>query len=55
MVTPVVAASKIRGEQDHVMLFHSQMKNEKKPTFSPEVSPINGVLHDTLRDSNIDD
>ena len=36
------------------MLFHSQMKNEKKPSFSPEVSPINGVLHDTLRDSNLD-
>ena len=30
------------------------MKNEKKPSFSPEVSPINGVLHDTLRDSNLD-
>ena len=30
------------------------MKNEKKPNYSPEVSPINGVLHDTLRDSNMD-
>ena len=37
------------------ILFHSQMKNEKKPSFSPEVSPINGnILHDTLRDSHMD-
>lgn len=36
------------------MLFHSQMKNEKKPSFSPEVSPINGILQDTLRDSHLD-
>ena len=36
------------------MLFHSQMKNEKKPSFSPEVSPINGILQETLRDSHLD-
>ena len=30
------------------------MKNETKPTFSPEVSPINGVMLDTMQESHID-
>lgn len=51
--TPVVVSSN-NNEDGKNMLFHSQMKNEKKPSFSPEVSPINGILQDTLRDSHLD-
>ena len=30
------------------------MKKAKKPTFSPDISPINGNLQETLRDSRLE-
>ena len=48
--TPIASSIKKNTDQKYL----TQMKNEKKPMFSPNISPINGCLPDNLRDSQID-
>ena len=48
--TPIASSLKKNTDQKYL----TQMKNEKKPTFSPNISPINGLLPDNLRDSQVD-